>query len=271
MFYTDGQKGEPFFSCSGNQFPNLAANMPADSDVPPPPNPALEAAGDGHVHNTGRPKQEWGGRVRNSPRKWGSDEYRNNLPMERRKWGEGGGLRRGPSGLDQSQSRGYRQWQSDANAYTYDNDDGRDNDFINVDEYNDIVNDRSRNRHPHKNTMEQSIMESYDNGRLDYRDDQSESVSSQSQGDRSLAYSLDLKVPTNSLASTTATTTIIHAAAASGLNALGKHTDGELMLESFDALNREACLLVLVFAVCLTCMRCACLSSVFNSYELCLS
>lgn len=51
MYYTDYKQGQSFLECPGNNDPAAVATLPADSDVPLPPNPALEAAAQGHHDN----------------------------------------------------------------------------------------------------------------------------------------------------------------------------------------------------------------------------
>ena len=50
MFYTDSSVEEPAGQCGGSRYPSLVKNMPADSDVPLPPNPLLDDVAHGHHH-----------------------------------------------------------------------------------------------------------------------------------------------------------------------------------------------------------------------------
>ena len=49
MFYTDAGGGTSY-TCSGNQYPDMFSTLPADADVPLPPNPDLEDIAKGVVH-----------------------------------------------------------------------------------------------------------------------------------------------------------------------------------------------------------------------------
>ena len=51
MYYTDFVHGASFIECAGNQMPTLIQSLPRGSDVPLPPNPALEDMAMGHHHH----------------------------------------------------------------------------------------------------------------------------------------------------------------------------------------------------------------------------
>ena len=51
MFYTDSSEGNPYGTCVFNTSPELVEDIPADSDVPLPPNPLLDEKAEGHTHH----------------------------------------------------------------------------------------------------------------------------------------------------------------------------------------------------------------------------
>ncbi|XP_041372877.1 peptidyl-glycine alpha-amidating monooxygenase B-like [Gigantopelta aegis] len=51
MFYTDSDVKDPYSQCGGNNYKNVVGIMPADSDVPLPPNPLLDEVAKGHHHH----------------------------------------------------------------------------------------------------------------------------------------------------------------------------------------------------------------------------
>ncbi|KAK3593802.1 hypothetical protein CHS0354_014344 [Potamilus streckersoni] len=51
MYYTKSSKEAKYGTCAGNQEPLVFSGIPADSDVPLPPNPALDAAAKAHHHH----------------------------------------------------------------------------------------------------------------------------------------------------------------------------------------------------------------------------
>lgn len=53
MYYSNSSSKEPGGECYTNQLPLLASMLPADSDVPLPPNPLLDEEAHGHHHHAG--------------------------------------------------------------------------------------------------------------------------------------------------------------------------------------------------------------------------
>lgn len=53
MYYTDSASGATSGMCSRNNLPSLVKQIPADSDKPLPPNPALDEIASGHHHHHG--------------------------------------------------------------------------------------------------------------------------------------------------------------------------------------------------------------------------
>lgn len=54
MYYTDREQGSETGGCWSESFPAVTQNLPADSDVPLPPNPELEEHAQGeNLHKVG--------------------------------------------------------------------------------------------------------------------------------------------------------------------------------------------------------------------------
>jgi hypothetical protein len=235
MFYTDTDKGEPFFNCYGNLFPELYNSMPASADVPPPSNPELEAAGDGHVHSTSGSNTN-SNRGRNSANTNNNNNYENGASWSNIRRGYPRQQEIAPSQRTASRQQGGRYdgaWQRgqgrnnhEGRSYMYNDASSNDDamDTISAEEYHDIANGRSRYRRP-------PIGQSDDDYQQDGGDGQSEigMASRDGNGDQSDAgMTSNNRVGSQSDSRHKVAAAVITTTAAAAPNALGKSGAGEL-------------------------------------------
>ena len=124
MYYTERLQGaESYYACAGNNFKELFQHIPAGSDTPLPPNPALDELAAGHAHKG----MDW------------SRAGKHSLDASFR------GYERPSYGRGYIPPSSYQQRFLDGldyqNPYSYDSD------YTDA-FYDQVINQRSRNRHP---------------------------------------------------------------------------------------------------------------------------
>lgn len=137
MYYTVAG-GTTSYTCNGNELKDLFETLPADADVPLPPNPDLEDIAKGVVH-----QGKYDSRNPNDYR----TNYRQGLSRYESRFG-GGGMGRRPFNYDYADNR----------------DDNQDQDYF----YYDVQNQRSKSRRP--NYHRPSLQDGYDDSGTGYKD-----------------------------------------------------------------------------------------------------